>query len=122
MNRVIHLPTTSHPISNGVLSGRRHMIEVRDLSYRYSPEMPDVLKGINLTIPHGHFTVIMGSNGSGKSTLARCLNSLLRPTEGCVRVDGSRTDDAATRGEARRRVGLVFQDPNLQMTSVTVER
>jgi energy-coupling factor transport system ATP-binding protein len=59
----------------------------------------------------------MGSNGSGKTTLARCLNGLLGPTGGSVKVEGS--DD---RRVLHRRVGLVFQDPNQQMTSLTAER
>ncbi|MEK9136115.1 MAG: ATP-binding cassette domain-containing protein [Bacteroidota bacterium] len=98
------------------------MIEVRDLTYRYAPDAPDVLNGITLLIPEGSFTAIMGSNGSGKSTLARCLNGLCKPTGGSVLVDGFRTDDDARSREIRRKVGLVFQDPNLQITSVTVER
>jgi energy-coupling factor transport system ATP-binding protein len=98
------------------------MIEVSDLRFRYSPDSPDVLNGISVTIAQGSFTVIMGSNGSGKSTLARCLNGLLVPTAGVVKVDGVKTDDAVDRQKIRRKVGLVFQDPNLQMTSLTVER
>jgi energy-coupling factor transport system ATP-binding protein len=97
------------------------MIEVSDLRFRYSPDSPDVLNGISITIAQGSFTVIMGSNGSGKSTLARCLNGLLVPTAGAVRVDGAKTE-AVARQELRRKVGLVFQDPNFQMTSLTVER
>lgn len=98
------------------------MIEVRDLIFRYTPDLPDVLKGINLSIPEGSFTVLMGSNGSGKSTLARCLNGLTKPTTGSVVVDALDTRDPAAVRKIRRKVGLVFQDPNLQMTSVTVER
>jgi energy-coupling factor transport system ATP-binding protein len=98
------------------------MIEVRDLTFRYSADLPDVLKGVSLSIPEGSFTAVMGSNGSGKSTLARCLNGLLRPSAGSVVVDGLGTHDPTAVRKIRRRVGLVFQDPNLQMTSVTVER
>jgi energy-coupling factor transport system ATP-binding protein len=98
------------------------MIEVRNLTYRYAPEERDVLNGITLSISEGSFTAIMGSNGSGKSTLARCLNRLYKPTGGAVLVDGLRTDDDGRCREICRKVGLVFQDPNLQMTSATVER
>lgn len=98
------------------------MIEVRDLTFRYSSNLPLVLKGISLSIPMGSLTCIMGSNGSGKSTLARGLNGLLTPTTGTVIADGLNTQNPAARHEIRRKVGLVFQDPNLQMTSVTVER
>ncbi len=98
------------------------MIEVRDLCYHYPHTRDDVLNHIDLSIGEGSFTVIMGSNGSGKSTLARCLNGLLIPTTGTVIVDGARSDDPVSRFEMRRKVGLVFQDPNLQMTSATIER
>jgi energy-coupling factor transport system ATP-binding protein len=98
------------------------MIEVRDMTFRYAADLPEVLKGINLSIPEGSFTVFMGSNGSGKSTLARCLNGLTKPTAGSVMVDALDTHDPAAVRKIRRKVGLVFQDPNLQMTSVTIER
>jgi energy-coupling factor transport system ATP-binding protein len=98
------------------------MIRIQDLSFRYALGMPLVLKSIGLVIPQGSLIAIMGSNGSGKSTLARCLNGLLRPTMGSVSVDGIGTHDPSATRTLRRKVGLVFQDPNLQMTSMTVER
>jgi energy-coupling factor transport system ATP-binding protein len=98
------------------------MIDVRDLSFQYPGSSSDVLHGVSFQIRDGSFTAIMGSNGSGKSTLARCLNGLLSPTAGSVTIDGHRTDENASVREIRRCVGMVFQDPNLQMTSFTVER
>lgn len=98
------------------------MIEVSSVRFRYSPDSPDVLKGVSFTVSPNSFTVIMGSNGSGKSTLARCLNGLLAASSGEVKVDGVRSNDTPSRQELRRKVGLVFQNPNLQMTSLTVER
>ena len=94
------------------------MIEVDDVTFRYPQRPNDVLKGLRTTIPDGSFVAIMGSNGSGKSTFARSLNGLLLPTSGEVKVDGVSTKDVSV----RQKVGLVFQDPNLQMTSATVER
>ncbi len=64
----------------------------------------------------------MGSNGSGKSTFARLLNGLLKPSTGEVIVDGIPTSDQSRIVSVRRRVGLIFQDPRHQITSVTVER
>ena len=92
------------------------MIEIHDLWKSFGDN--HVLKGITLSIPEGSFAAVMGSNGSGKSTLARCMNGLYKPTGGSVLVDGLRTDDDARSREIRRKVGLAFQDPNLQMTSV----
>jgi energy-coupling factor transport system ATP-binding protein len=98
------------------------MIELSDVHYRYPRATVDALCGITLHIQESGFVAIMGSNGSGKSTLARCLNGLIFPDSGVVTVDGLRTSDEGSLREVRRRVGMVFQDPNLQMTAVTVER
>jgi len=61
---------------------------------------------------------LIGANGSGKSTLLRCLNGLVTPTAGHVRVDG--LDVARATREVRRRVGFVFQDPDAQILMPTV--
>ncbi len=98
------------------------MISVDSLSYRYPGADRDALRAICLQFAEGSFTAIMGANGSGKSTLARCLNGLLRPTSGRVLVDGRSTAEASSLPAIRREVGLVFQDPNTQMTSPTIER
>ncbi|HTO95277.1 MAG TPA: ATP-binding cassette domain-containing protein [Bacteroidota bacterium] len=98
------------------------MIEVRALSVRYPGAGSDALSDVSLDIPGGAFVALMGGNGSGKSTLARALNGLLRPSAGSVSVDGMTTADAAALPEVRKRVGMVFQNPHLQVTSLTVER
>ncbi len=98
------------------------MISVRSLSFRYPNVERDVLSDISMDFIKGSFTAIMGANGSGKSTLARCLNGLLPPTSGEVVVDGLNTKDSPSLPAIRQSVGFVFQDPNLQMTSATVER
>lgn len=98
------------------------MIVVDALTYRYPGAARDALHAVSLQIAEGSFTAIIGGNGSGKSTLACCLNGLLRPTVGRVLVDGLDTTDDVCLAAIRRRVGLVFQDPNLQMTSPTIER
>lgn len=79
------------------------------------------LRGINADIPAGQFLSLIGPNGSGKSTLARLLNGLLLPTRGSVKVAGLDTRDPGAIWEIRRRVGMVFQNPDNQLVAPTVE-
>jgi len=92
------------------------VIELRNVRHRYGER--EVLRGIDLTLTERRVAVV-GSNGSGKSTLARLLNGLLVPTEGQVLVDGIDTRKDAR--AVRRRVGFVFQDPDMQIVYPTVE-
>jgi energy-coupling factor transport system ATP-binding protein len=117
---VIRFDTPSHRVWTENLFAL--MIRVDSLSYRYPGADRDALRSICLQFAEGSFTAIMGANGSGKSTLARCLNGLLYPTSGRVLVDGWSTAEASALPAIRRQVGLVFQDPNTQMTSPTIER
>lgn len=98
------------------------MINLDKVSYRYPGSNAAALTDITAAFSDGSFTAVMGANGSGKSTLARCLNGLLVPTSGTVTVDDLRTNHHHDVPLVRRKVGLVFQDPNLQMTSATIER
>jgi energy-coupling factor transport system ATP-binding protein len=98
------------------------MISITNLAFRYPDGKRDSLSDISVEFAEGSFTAIMGANGSGKSTLARCLNGLLLPTVGDVIVDGLNTRNPQLLPTIRRSVGLVFQDPNVQMTSPTIER
>lgn len=97
------------------------MIQVEDLFYRYDRKGPDILRGISLTFIEGTHTALIGANGCGKTTLIKHLNALLIPTAGSVSVDGMKTGDAASRQEIRRRVGMVFQNPDNQIVGMTVE-
>ena len=100
------------------------MIRISNLIFEYTngEEKNRVLGGINLTIPEGESIGLMGANGSGKTTLARCLNGLLLPTEGDVFVDDLNTRLVTQISEIRRLVGMVFQNPENQIVSTTVER
>ena len=97
------------------------MIEVRGLGYTY-PNGREVLRGVDFSLKKGGRLGVVGHNGSGKSTLARLLCGLEVPASGSVTVDGLLTSDEESTYEVRRRVGLVFQDPEQQMVETTVER
>ena len=95
------------------------MLEVKDLHYAYSTGL-EALKGINLTVNDGEFLAVMGQNGAGKTTLVKHFNGLLKPTQGQVLVDGVSTRDASV-AKLARNVGFVFQNPDHQLFSETVE-
>ena len=96
------------------------MIRVHDLSFSYSSGVP-ALNAVGLEIRSGERLAIIGANGSGKTTLARCLNGLHPPQKGTVEVDGLSTRDPHALFQIRRRVGMVFQNPDDQLVSTTVE-
>lgn len=98
------------------------MIEFRNVTYRYPEGSRRVLDGLSFRIPDEGITAIMGANGSGKSTAALCMNGILLPDSGSVVVDGIATDKKSNHTAVRRAVGIVFQNPNHQFTSLTVER
>ncbi len=99
-----------------------NIIEITEVFYEYSGEdTASVLENFNLYIERGSFTVILGHNGSGKSTLAKLMNGLFKPNSGKIMVDGMYTDDADCEIEIKRRVGLVFQNPDNQIISSVVE-
>lgn len=77
--------------------------------------------GVNLRVESGQFIGIAGANGSGKSTLARIMNGLVSPTTGTVRLDGRPAEDAAALWALKKRIGLVFQNPDNQFVGYTVE-
>jgi len=97
------------------------MINVSDVTFHYGKNQPPILKGVNLTIPKGQYVSIIGHNGSGKSTLARLLNGLLLPDEGKVEIQGLFTKSEEGIWEIRRKVGMVFQNPDNQFVAPTVE-
>ena len=97
------------------------IIEIKNVSYRYDEESPEVLKQVNLTIKKGEFLCILGHNGSGKSTLAKLINGLFFPTGGAVTVNGMDTRQEKKLLDIRKCAGMVFQNPDNQMVATVVE-
>jgi len=95
------------------------MIEVKDVYFTY-PNGVEALKGISLTVKDGEFVAIMGQNGAGKTTLVKHFNGLLKPSKGSVLVDETETTKVSVATLARN-VGFVFQNPDHQLFSETVE-
>lgn len=100
------------------------LVDMRGVSYSYrraDSEEVVALRDIDLRIDRGEFVAVVGANGSGKSTLAKLMNALLLPTDGEVVISGMPTSDPDFRWEIRRTVGMVFQNPDNQLVSTTVE-
>ena len=95
------------------------MIEAKDVRFSY-PNNIEALKGVSLTIKDGEFVAIMGQNGAGKSTFVKHFNGLLKPSSGTVKIDGIETTKSSVARFARN-VGFVFQNPDHQLFSETVE-
>ena len=99
------------------------MIEVESLHFQYPGQDSSFsLRGICFCLQRGEKVALMGPNGSGKTTFVRCLNGLIVPDSGKVRIDELDTLDPDAKTEIRRRVGMVFQNPDNQIVSTTVER
>jgi cobalt/nickel transport system ATP-binding protein len=95
-----------------------HIVQVEDLAYTY-PDGTAALQGVSFRITHGEAVALVGANGAGKSTLLMHLNGTIRPSAGVVRIG----DYPLTRGtldEARRTVGMIFQNADDQLFMPTV--
>lgn len=100
-------------------------IEMKNVTFSYDDgeEKRDIIKNFNLAVERGSFTVILGHNGSGKSTVAKLMNGFYKPAneDGFVFVDGIDTKDEKSEIEIRRKVGLIFQNPDNQLVASIVE-
>ena len=100
------------------------IIKTEQLTFRYTTEegvAPTVLDEVSLSIEAGSFVAVLGHNGSGKSTLAKHMNAILLPSGGKVYVSGMDTADEDLLLDIRRRVGMVFQNPDNQIVASVVE-
>ncbi len=121
------LEATTTAVQNAPRTGQvatAPVFQLENVEYCYSRAQV-ALHGVNLTVLEGERIAILGANGSGKSTLLKVLDALYLPTAGTLRAFGepitARTFDDDSRAFAfRRRVGLVFQDPDVQLFSPTV--
>lgn len=105
-----------------------NIISLEKVNYDYSFLSDDekevterALYDINLDIYEGEFLCVIGRNGSGKSTLAKLLNGLILPTEGKVTCFGMDTKDEDKLLEIRKKIGMVFQNPDNQIVASLVE-
>ena len=104
-------------------------IKAENLSYAYEEDdgtpQKAVLRGVSLEIKKGEYVAILGHNGSGKSTFAKLLNMILVPDSGRLWVAGheltSETFDEKELLEVRRKIGMVFQNPDNQLVATVVE-
>ena len=97
------------------------IISFKQVHYTYPGDELESLCGVDLEIEEGEFVAVLGHNGSGKSTLAKHMNAILVPDEGKVVVDGIDSSEEDKSFEIRRRVGMVFQNPDNQIVANVVE-
>ena len=93
-------------------------INIQKLNFSYSKQQ-HVLKDISMEIDKGEWIAILGHNGSGKSTLAKTLVGLIEPDAGMIEIDGH-TLSEDTAYDIRKKIGIVFQNPDNQFVGVTV--
>ena len=115
------------------MNEEKYIIRTENLTFTYfdgdveemdGSEIP-TLKSINLSVKQGEYISVLGHNGSGKSTLAKLLNLILIPTSGKIYIDGKDVSDANLSDddvfEVRKKVGMVFQNPDNQIVATMVE-
>ena len=97
------------------------IIEFKNVSFSYDEGEDTVINNLNLDFYEGQFTCVVGHNGSGKSTMAKLINALLVPSSGQVLSFGLDTADEDNEIDIRRKIGMVFQNPDNQIVATIVE-
>ena len=107
---IMDMPTEPYAlIPTRAQSNEGGVIELLDLSFRYSPEHPYLYRNLNLTFKAGHLSLLMGPSGCGKSTLAKLLQGFYLPSDGQIRIDG-RDIRHMSANELRSIFGVVPQE------------
>lgn len=96
------------------------IIQLKNISFTYENAKTPALKDINLSVKKGQLVAIIGINGSGKSTLAQTLNGILPISKGKIVIDGQ-TLREKTVWDIRKKIGIIFQNPDHQFVGATVE-
>ena len=96
------------------------LLKAENVSFSYDKKI-DVIKDVSLSIEEGEYIAVVGRNGSGKSTLAKLFNGLVKADAGEIVVDGFSLSDKKSLFEVRKRVGVVFQNPDNQLIASIVE-
>lgn len=97
------------------------VISIKNIHFNYQDQdSREALSDVSLDVYEGEWLAIIGHNGSGKSTLAKMMNGLLEASSGEIYIDGQLLTEK-TVYEARRKVGMVFQNPDNQFVGTTVE-
>ena len=94
------------------------LLIAENVSFSYDKRIK-VIKDVTLSVDAGEYICIIGHNGSGKSTLAKLLVGLLPVSEGSILVDGLEINEENL-NEIRKKIGIVFQNPDNQFVGVTV--
>ena len=99
-------------------------LQFSNVDYSYPTGDKDFIQAlysVDLTVERGEFVALVGTNGSGKSTLARLANGLYVPDRGFVTVDGQSTGENGNLYGIRKKIGVVFQNPDNQTVTTVVE-
>ena len=97
------------------------IIELNKISFKYQEDQPEkALNDVSFTINRGDWVAIIGHNGSGKSTLSKTINGLILPSSGEVTVGGLVLNEENV-WNIRKKIGMVFQNPDNQFVGSTVE-
>ena len=112
------------PIFLFVIISAMSTIQVNNVSYSYQlgeGKTLRALRNVSFEVKPGEFVALVGMNGSGKSTLAKLLNGLFIPSQGTIEIDDMDTKKDEFIYEVRKRVGMVFQNPDNQAVATIVE-
>lgn len=90
-----------------------NLVEITNLHFQHHNRT--IFRGVDINIPRGKVTAVMGPSGTGKTTLLRLIGSQLRPTQGSVLVDGQKIHDLNWNElyKLRKRMGMLFQSGGL---------